>query len=363
MGSFNSADYPTIALDEGTGEIVLIDQTLLPAQVKLLRLSKIEDIWEAINVLRVRGAPAIGVTAAFAVYLAGKAIDTEDPRVFEEKFDEAAAYLATARPTAVNLFWAIDRMRRIVSNACKGGADGAEPVKAVSEIKAALLRESLAIRDQDVAICKAIGEHALTLLKPGMGLLTHCNAGRLATVEYGTATSVMYLGHEKGYNFNIYCDETRPLLQGARLTAFELAAAGMKPTVICDNMVSSLMKDGRVDAVFTGCDRVAANGDSANKIGTSGVAIIAKHYGVPFYICAPSSTLDMATPDGAGIIIEQRPPEEVTEMWYRERMAPAEAGVYNPAFDVTDASLITAIITEDGVFAPNRLKERYSGSF
>ena len=352
MRPFNSKDYPTIALDDAAGEIVLIDQTLLPGEVRLLRLSRICDIWEAIKVLRVRGAPAIGVTAAFAVYLAGKAIETDDPAIFSERFCEAADYLATSRPTAVNLFWALDRMRDAMARACGEGLE-------VSGIKAALLKESLAIRDGDVAICEAIGAHALALLKPGMGLLTHCNAGRLATVEYGTATAVMYLGQEKGYGFRIYCDETRPLLQGARLTAFELAAAGMKPTVICDNMVSSLMKEGEIDAVFTGCDRVAANGDTANKIGTSGVAIIARHYGVPFYICAPSSTLDMATESGSGIVIEQRPPEEVTEMWYRERMAPAEAEVYNPAFDVTDASLITAVITEDGVFSPGELAARY----
>jgi len=358
LASFNTENYPTIALDDAAGEIVIIDQTLLHGEVKLLRLSKLEDIWEAIKVLRVRGAPAIGVTAAFAAYLAGKAIDTEDAREFKERFDAAADYLATSRPTAVNLFWALDRMRGVVSGFFAGSAGGGQAAS-VAEIKGALLKESLAIRDEDIAICKAIGAHALGLLRPGMGLLTHCNAGRLATVEYGTATSVMYLGHEKGYGFRIYCDETRPLLQGARLTAFELAMAGMQPTVICDNMVSSLMKEGKVDAVFTGCDRVAANGDSANKIGTSGVAIIAKHYGVPFYICAPSSTLDMATPDGGGIVIEQRAPEEVTEMWYERRMAPAEAGVYNPAFDVTDASLIAAIITEDGVFQPDQLQARY----
>jgi len=352
MDSFSCKDFPTIALDDQESAIVIIDQTLLPGEVKLLRLSKMEDIWEAIKVLRVRGAPAIGVTAAFAAYLAGKSIRTEDTREFSGRFNEAADYLASSRPTAVNLFWALDRMRGVVSDLLATDAS-------TEQIKAALLEESLAIRDGDIAICKAIGEHALKLLKPGMGLLTHCNAGRLATVEYGTATSVMYLGHEKGYGFKIYCDETRPLLQGARLTAFELAAAGMKPTVICDNMVSSLMMEGKIDAVFTGCDRVAANGDSANKIGTSGVAIIAKHYGVPFYICAPSSTLDMATPDGSGIVIEQRDPSEVTEMWYTQRMAPADAGVYNPAFDVTDASLITAIITEDGALPPDQLKDNY----
>ena len=351
MGSFDTAAYPTIALDDAAGEILLVDQTLLPGEVKLVRLSKMEDIWEAIKVLRVRGAPAIGVAAAFAAYLAGKAIDTEDVHVFREKFNAAADYLATSRPTAVNLFWALERMKGVVSKLA-GEAS-------VAELKAALLKESLAVREEDIAICKAIGEHALELLTPGMGLLTHCNAGRLATVEYGTATAVMYLGHEKGYGFRIYCDETRPLLQGARLTAFELAAAGMEPTVICDNMVSSLMMEGKVDAVFTGADRIAANGDTANKIGTSGVAIIAKHYGVPFYVCAPYSTLDMAAPDGGGIVIEQRAPEEVTEMWYSRRMAPIEAGVYNPAFDVTDASLITAIITENGVLHPGQLKNHY----
>jgi len=354
MGSFDPADYPTIALDDAASEIVIIDQTLLPGEVKLLRLSKPEDIWEAIKVLRVRGAPAIGVAAAFAAYLAGKAIDTEDIREFKEKFNASADYLATSRPTAVNLFWALNRMRGVVSTMIEDGTD-----VTVAEIKETLLKESLAIREEDIAICKAIGEHALGLLKPGMGLLTHCNAGRLATVEYGTATSVMYLGYEKGYGFRIYCDETRPLLQGARLTAFELAMAGLEPTVICDNMVSSLMMTGKVDAVFTGADRIAANGDTANKIGTSGVAIIAKHYGVPVYICAPYSTIDMDTPDGSGIVIEQRAPEEVTEMWYKQRMAPEEAGVYNPAFDVTDASLITAIITENGVLKPDSLRDHY----
>ena len=360
MGSFSANEFPTIALDYEAGEIVLVDQTLLPGEVQLLRLSKLEDIWEAIKVLRVRGAPAIGVTAGFAAYLAANAIDTENVPEFFERFEKAASYLATSRPTAVNLFWALDRMMRVAREAGERGTkeDGLS-VSAVSDIKEALLKEALAIRDEDIAICEAIGRHALGLVKPGMGLLTHCNAGRLATVEYGTATSVMYLGHEKGYGFDIYCDETRPLLQGARLTAFELAAAGMKPTVICDNMVSSLMSEGKIDAVFTGCDRVAANGDTANKIGTSGVAIIAKHYGVPFYICAPSSTLDMTTPDGSGIEIEQRAADEVVEMWYKERMAPKDADVYNPAFDVTSASLITAIITEDGVFQPDRLAEKY----
>ena len=214
------------------------------------------------------------------------------------------------------------------------------------------MREAKLIREEDIAVCKAIGENALTLVKKGDGLLTHCNAGRLATVEYGTATAAMYLGHERDYGFRIYCDETRPLLQGSRLTAFELSEAGMSPTVLCDNMSASLLQTGAVDAVFTGCDRVAANGDSANKIGTQLLALAAKRYGVPFYICAPTSTIDVKAASGADIPIEQREPEEVTEMWYERRMAPDGVSVYNPAFDVTPADLITAIVTERGVLRP-----------
>ncbi|MDR1815341.1 MAG: S-methyl-5-thioribose-1-phosphate isomerase, partial [Clostridiales Family XIII bacterium] len=268
------ANYPTIALDDEASELVLIDQTLLPNEMKLLRLGRQEDIWEAIKALRVRGAPAIGVAAAFAFYLAAKDFAgpaPDDYVAFEAHCLAAADYLATSRPTAVNLFWALDRMTRVVTEHRSEG---------VAAVKALLLKEATEIRDEDVRVCKAIGEHALTLLEPGMGLLTHCNAGRLATVEYGTATAAMYLGHERGYDFKIYCDETRPLLQGARLTAFELAAAGMRPTVLCDIMSSALRQTGAVDAVFTGCDRVAANGDTANKIGTSLLAIAAKHYGV-----------------------------------------------------------------------------------
>ncbi|MCL2060558.1 MAG: S-methyl-5-thioribose-1-phosphate isomerase, partial [Oscillospiraceae bacterium] len=216
-----------------------------------------------------------------------------------------------------------------------------------------LRAECLAIRDEDARVCAAIGRHGLELLKPGMGLLTHCNAGRLATASaYGTATAPIYLGHERGYGFNVYCDETRPLLQGARLTAYELCAAGIDATLLCDNMAPSLMASGRIDAVFVGCDRVAANGDTANKIGTSYVAIAAKHYGIPFYVCAPSSTVDFACADGGSIEIEQRRPDEVTDMWYAQRMAPENIKVFNPSFDVTNAALITAIITEFGIARP-----------
>lgn len=213
----------------------------------------------------------------------------------------------------------------------------------------ALKEEALKIKQEDIAVCKAIGENGLTLVKPGDGILTHCNAGQLATCKYGTATAPIYLGQERGYNFKVFADETRPLLQGARLTAFELFSAGVDVTLICDNMSATVMRQGKVNAVFVGCDRVAANGDTANKIGTSVVATVAKRYNVPVYICAPTSTIDLDTPTGADINIEQRPDSEVTEMWYKERMAPEGVKVFNPAFDVTDHDLIAGIVTENGI--------------
>ena len=336
----NILDMETLALDDEERALVIIDQTKLPNCAEYLHLKTQGEIWTAIRDLQVRGAPAIGDAAAIGIYLAALEIDTDDYDEFARRFHAAADYLNSSRPTAVNLSWALNRMETVVKNA-KG--------KSIPEIRTLLRDEALRIKQEDIDICKKIGEHALTLVKPGMGLLTHCNAGQLATAKYGTATAVMYLGHQKGYNFKIYADETRPLLQGARLTAYELSAAGMDVTLICDNMASTVMKNGWIDAVFVGCDRVAANGDVANKIGTSGVAILAKHYGIPFYVCAPTSTIDMNTPTGKDIHIEQRPPEEVTDMWYSERMAPEGVNVYNPAFDVTDHELITAIVTEEGV--------------
>ena len=337
----NILDYETVALNEENNALVIIDQTLLPAETKIIELTEAQDIWNAIYLLKVRGAPAIGVAAGFGLYiLANKIDDSLSFDEFYKEFLKQKEFLNSSRPTAVNLSWALNRMDELVKN----NSD-----KPVSEIKELLRKESILIKEEDTAMCKAIGEYGLTLVKPGDGLLTHCNAGQLATSKYGTATAPMYLGHEKGYNFKIYCDETRPLLQGARLTAYELASAGLDVTLQCDNMVSSLMKAGKINAVFVGCDRVAANGDAANKIGTSGVAIIAKHYGIPFYVCAPSSTIDMNIATGDDIVIEQRKPEEVSEMWYEKRMAPSDINIYNPAFDVTDNSLITAIVTEKGV--------------
>ncbi len=335
--------YETVALDDETKEIVIIDQTKLPNERRMLRLSSVEEFHRAIYLLEVRGAPAIGVFAAFAIYLAACAIKASDYEGFYEAFKKDKDYLNSSRPTAVNLSWALNRMEGVVTSHRN------EPVPAIIS---ALKEESLLIRKEDEEACRAIGENALTLLKPGYGLLTHCNAGQLATSKYGTATAAMYLGHERGYGFHIYCDETRPLLQGARLTAYELAAAGMDVTLQCDNMAASLMASGRINAVLVGCDRVAANGDTANKIGTSMVATVARHYNIPFYVCGPMSTIDASLASGADIPIEMRKPEEVTTMWYEQPMAPADIKIYNPAFDVTDHSLITAIITETGIFYP-----------
>lgn len=330
----------TVSLDEENSALVIVDQTQLPSRIKQLSLTEIEEIWEAIYLLKVRGAPAIGVTAAIGVYLAVKNIEVVNMAAFYKRFHKAKAYLATSRPTAVNLFWALDRMESVVVKHmdCE-----------INAVKELLRQEAVNIRNEDIEVCRRIGENALELVKPGDGLLTHCNAGRLAAVKYGTATAPMYLGHEKGYKFRIYVDETRPLLQGARLTAFELQEAGMDVTLICDNMSGTIMQKGLVDAVFVGCDRVAANGDTANKIGTSVVAAVAKHYGVPFYVCAPTSTIDMSLAAGSEIPIEERSPEEITEMWYEQRMAPKGVKVYNPCFDVTSHELITGIVTEYGI--------------
>jgi methylthioribose-1-phosphate isomerase len=333
-------DYDTVALDEENNALVIIDQTQLPYHTEILSLTKQEDIWNAIYLLQVRGAPAIGVAAAIGIYLAAREIKAGGFEDFYTEFQKAKDYLDSARPTAVNLSWALKRMEQVVLK---------NKEKTVPEIVEILHKEAIEIREEDIWVCKMIGEYGLSLVKPGDGLLTHCNAGQLATVKYGTATAPMYLGHEKGYNFRIFSDETRPLLQGARLTSFELKESGLDVTVICDNMSATVMRNGWVDAVFVGCDRVAANGDTANKIGTSMVALAAKRYGVPMYICAPTSTIDMNTLTGKEIHIEERPAEEVVEMWYKKRMAPEGVKVFNPAFDVTDNDLIAGIVTEYGI--------------
>lgn len=353
--SKNIMDYETVELDDNDSSVVIIDQTKLPGTTEIIRLHTAQEIWDAIYLLKVRGAPAIGVAAAFGIYVLAKGIVKDagydlvsdaakmDFGDFYEKFKEQKEYLNSSRPTAVNLSWALNRMEAVCLKA------GRDEKKSVAEVLAILHREAVEIKEEDTWVCKMIGEYGLELVKPGDGILTHCNAGQLATSKYGTATAPIYLGHERGYNFRVFADETRPLLQGARLTAYELHSSGVDVTLICDNMSAMVMKNGWVNAVFVGCDRVAANGDAANKIGTSVVATVAKRYGVPFYVCAPTSTIDYDTPTGAEIKIEQRPAEEVTEMWYKERMAPEGVKVFNPAFDVTDNELITAIVTEYGV--------------
>lgn len=339
----NIMNIETVALDDVNSALVIIDQTQLPYNTEILHLKDQKSIWDAIYLLQVRGAPAIGVAAAIGIYLAAKEIGADTFADFYEQFKKAKDYLDSARPTAVNLSWALNRMEGVVL---------ASKDKSVKEIKELLHKEAVEIKEEDIWVCKTIGEYGLSLLKPEMGILTHCNAGQLATSKYGTATAPIYLGQEKGYNFRVFCDETRPLLQGARLTAYELHESGVDTTLICDNMAPSVMKKGWVNAVFVGCDRVAANGDTANKIGTSYVSLAAKYYNVPFYVCAPTSTIDMNCKHGNDIHIELRPAEEVTEMWYSKRMAPDGVKVFNPSFDVTDAANITAIITEYGIAYP-----------
>ncbi len=306
-------------IDFKNGKLFFLDQTVLPNRIEYINPRTKEDYYYAIKTLQVRGAPAIGIFAGYAMAL-----------LDEDKY-ELKKYLDSARPTAVNLSWATSRMIK----AYESGKD--------------LISEAVAIHNEDIEMCKKISEYGLSLLKDGDGILTHCNAGALATSEYGTGLGPLLLGKEEGYNFHAYVDETRPLLQGARLTSFELEKAGVDVTLICDNMASLVMKQGKINAVLVGTDRIAANGDIANKIGTSGVAILAQYYNIPFYVLGPYSTIDFNCPTGEDIIIEEREPSEIKEMWYKEPMALKETKCYNPAFDVTGHELITAIITDRGI--------------
>lgn len=334
----------SVKLDDENSALILLDQTLLPNETVFLNLKEMKDIWDAIYELKVRGAPAIGIAAGYGVYLGTKQSNAETFEELYEDFKKVKEYLASSRPTAVNLFWALNRMEKRFL---------AEEGKTPSEVKTALKEEAELIRAEDEQICESIGKYALSLLEPGWGILTHCNAGTIATAKYGTALAPIYLGQEQGYDFKVFADETRPLLQGSRLTAWELQQAGVDVTLICDNMASIVMKEGKIQAVLVGCDRVAENGDTANKIGTSGVAILAKHYNIPFYVCAPLSTVDLECKTGDDIHIELRPSEEITTKWYEKPMAPKDVQIYNPSFDVTDHSLITGIITEKGIaYAP-----------
>lgn len=332
-----------VHLGDDLTSVVILDQTLLPNRTLYLTLREPEEMFEAIQALRVRGAPAIGICAGYCLAALAQQRRGLPPARFRQELSRLARYLGSSRPTAVNLSWALDRLLERA-----GRMPDADP----PAIADALAEEALAIHQEDVAMCRAISEHGLTLLKNGDGVLTHCNAGPLATSRYGTALGPLLLGHERGMSLRVFADETRPLLQGARLTAYELHEAGMDVTLICDGMASMVMKNGWVDACFVGCDRVAANGDTANKIGTSGVAILAKHYGIPFYVLGPTSTIDLSCPTGDEIEIELRDPEEIRSKFYVQPMAPAGVECYNPAFDVTANELIAGIVTEKGICRP-----------
>ncbi len=324
------------------GQVKIIDQTLLPTKTVYLTIESIEQMWEAIKMLRIRGAPAIGIAAAFGVCLGVKDSTARDFEAFRLEVQRAADFLASSRPTAVNLFWALDRMKRVTEE------NASMPV---DQIKQRLYAEAEQMIREDTEICRAIGENGEALLKEGDGILTHCNAGGLATAQYGTALAPVYVAKEKGKNVHVFADETRPLLQGARLTTWELKEGGVEVTLICDNMAACVMAKGWIQAVIVGTDRVAANGDVANKIGTYGVAILAKEHGIPFYVAAPTSSIDMTLKEGTLIPIEERKESEITH-GFGKQTAPQDIHVYNPAFDVTPHSYVTGLITEKGMIYP-----------
>ena len=331
---------PHVGLTADGERVCILDQSLLPNREVYLELSGLAEMVEAIRALRVRGAPAIGICAGYCMYLLARDAWTEDRQAFLRKLTEDGEALNASRPTAVNLSWAIGEMMAVARARLQ------EPREALLD---ALYQKAVAIHEDDIAKCKAISEYGLSLLKEGDGVLTHCNAGPLATSRYGTAQGPFLLAAERGMHIRVFADETRPLLQGARLTSYELQRAGVDVTLICDNMASIVMRNGWVQACFVGCDRIAANGDTANKIGTSGVAILAKHYGIPVYVLGPTSTIDMNCPDGDHIPIELRDPEEIKTLWYEKPMALPEVKCYNPSFDVTDHDLIAGIVTEKGI--------------
>lgn len=328
-----------VRLSETGESVTILDQTRLPNAVEYLELKTAEEFYGAIRELKVRGAPAIGICAGFALYVLARGFRGSEEEFFP-RLSEVKRYLASSRPTAVNLSWALDRVERAALSEKEAG---------IPKILEKMKTESIAIQNEDMEMCRSISEYGLTLIRDGDGVITHCNAGPLATSVYGTGLGALILGAERGLRFHAYTDETRPLLQGARLTAYELSRAGIDVTLICDNMAGLIMKRGKANACFVGCDRVAANGDTANKIGTSSLAVLAHYYGIPFYVFCPSSTIDFDCETGADIEIEERDPSEISEMFFRQPMAPRGIRCYNPAFDVTEAKLITAIVTEKGI--------------
>ena len=338
-------DGATVGFDTVNNKAVFIDQTHLPSEYQEIFTDDFNEMFDAIKMLKVRGAPAIGVFTAISLsVLMNKSKEKEYESLLKELKFYCEKFIL-CRPTAVNLKWATEEMLEVAE---KSNAEN---------FKSNLKSKALSIIEDDIAVCRKIGEYGAELLEKTNAILTHCNAGRLATVKYGTALSPIYVAKENGHNIKVFADETRPLLQGARLTAFELCDAGVDTTVICDNMASYVMKNGLVDAVLVGCDRVALNGDMANKIGTSGVAILAKHYNIPFYVCMPFSTFDKNIKSGDDIEIEMRDGSEIGDMWYEKTMIPQNVKTLNPAFDVTDHSLITAFITEKGVITPEEIKK------
>lgn len=336
----------TVSFDEKSNTLVIIDQTLLPAELKMLYLSELGEICDAIEALKVRGAPAIGVAAAIGLYAVCSRFEEQTEEAFFSKLYETANILNSTRPTAKNLSWALGEMLGTAKCAAGSGVDS---------IKEALKNKALQIKQDDIAVCKAIGTYGEALIHDGDTVMTVCNAGALAAVELGTALAPIYVAKDKGKSVSVFSLETRPLLQGARLTSFELTENGIPTTVICDNMAASVLATGKIKAIFTGCDRVAANGDAANKVGTLMLAVLAKHFSVPFYICAPYSTIDFETASGKDIVIEKRSDEEIRSSWYKQPMITEKAAIYNPAFDVTTADLITAFVTEKGIKKPTEL--------
>jgi methylthioribose-1-phosphate isomerase len=349
---FRREKMPLKTIDWVDGKMRIIDQTRLPEELVYLDCTTPEEVWQAIKRLSVRGAPAIGIAAAMGVVLGVKDSKADTYEKFLDEVKGVANYIGTSRPTAVNLFWALERMVKAVEK--HGAAD-------IVELKRVLEREAIAIMNEDNKICRDIGRHGAELIREGDAVLTHCNAGGLATAQYGTALSVVFFAHEQGKKINVFVDETRPLLQGSRLTAWELVHAGIPATLICDNMAAQVMREGRVSLVVTGADRITANGDTANKIGTYGLAQLAAIHKVPFYVAAPRSTIDRKIATGDSIPIEQRKPDEVRRMGARW-IAPREVNVYNPAFDVTPSHLIHGIITEVGILRPP-YKESIAAAF
>jgi len=344
MTSGAKHDLQTLSWVGGVnGHLQMIDQTLLPGQCALIDCHTVDEVWEAIRSLRVRGAPAIGIAAAYGVCLGLQAPLAVDEAEIVVQLDAAIARLASSRPTAVNLFWALERMR--------AAAQRLHGAVSIEQIREQLLAEARAIHEEDRQQCRQIGQIGAALLKDGQGVLTHCNAGGLATSDYGTALAVFYAAQESGKRLRVYAGETRPLLQGARLTAWELVQHKLDVTLICDSMAAQVMREGRVSVVITGADRIAANGDTANKIGTYSLAVLAAAHDIPFYVAAPTSTFDLATASGSDIPIEQRDPAEITHS-FGHIVAPEGINVYNPAFDVTPARLIRAIICERGIIEP-----------